>query len=249
MLIMLTVITSDSNDQSDHFKTLITQWLFNHCCYIISCKKVLTLDSLLKFSFQKSLFLHVFSLHNQKLYLASQKSSWAYEFWVCCHAFLWTLQSLAKEMSCWQWNQSLHRVCMSWSQMQSHFLNDEVKKNKDRMWSHSLWAAKCSQADAKDLCKSYSSAKSICVSEKQETDDDWMKVSKHHRAWEKMRERLANHCWMIFFLTCLSSRLRFHQTLTDWVSQLKLSQKHLTVLEISSWFSSVLDMFIIFSLD
>jgi len=102
MLIMLTVITSDSNDQSDHFKTLITQWLFNHCCYIISCKRVLTLDFLLRFSFWKSLFLHVFSLHNEKFYLASQKSSWACEFWACCHAFLWTLQSLAKEMSCWQ---------------------------------------------------------------------------------------------------------------------------------------------------
>ena len=47
MLIMLTVITSDSSDQSDHFKTLITQWLFNHCCYIILCKKVLTLRLLI----------------------------------------------------------------------------------------------------------------------------------------------------------------------------------------------------------
>ncbi len=35
------------------------------------------------------------------------------------------------------------------------------------------------------------------------------------------------------FLMCLSSRLRFHQTLTDWVSQLKLSQKLLTVFKIS----------------
>ena len=164
-LIMLTVITSDSSDQSDHFKTLITQWLFNHCCYIILCKRVLTLDSLLRFSFRKSLFLHVFSLHNQKLYLASQRFSWAYEFWACCHVSLWTLQSLAKEMSCWQWNQSLHQVCMSRSQMQSHFLNDEVKKNKDRTRLRSWWAAKCSQADAGNLCKSYSSAKLICVSE------------------------------------------------------------------------------------
>ncbi len=32
MLIMLTVITSDSSNQSDHFETLITQWLSNHCC-------------------------------------------------------------------------------------------------------------------------------------------------------------------------------------------------------------------------
>ncbi len=31
MLIMLTVITSDSSNQSNHFKTLITQWLFNYC--------------------------------------------------------------------------------------------------------------------------------------------------------------------------------------------------------------------------
>ena len=56
MLIMLTVITSDSNDQNNHFEILITQWLFNHCCYIISCKRVLTLDFLLRFSFWKSLF-------------------------------------------------------------------------------------------------------------------------------------------------------------------------------------------------
>ncbi len=56
MLVMLTVITSDSSDQSNHFKTLITQWLFNHCYYIISCERVLTLDFLLRFSFQKSLF-------------------------------------------------------------------------------------------------------------------------------------------------------------------------------------------------
>ncbi len=33
------------------------------------------------------------------------------------------------------------------------------------MWSCFLWAAECSQADAKDLCKSYLSAKSIYVSE------------------------------------------------------------------------------------
>ncbi len=56
MLVMLTVITSDSSDQSDHFETLITQWLFNHCCYVITCERVLTLDSLLRFSFWKSLF-------------------------------------------------------------------------------------------------------------------------------------------------------------------------------------------------
>ncbi len=42
MLIMLTVIISDSSDQSDHFETLITQWLSNHCCYVITCKRVLT---------------------------------------------------------------------------------------------------------------------------------------------------------------------------------------------------------------
>ena len=60
MLIMLTVITSDLSNQSDHFKILITQWLFYHCCYIISCKKVLTVDFLLKFSSWKSLFIHVF---------------------------------------------------------------------------------------------------------------------------------------------------------------------------------------------
>ncbi len=162
---MLTVITSDSSDQSDHFKTLITQWLFNHCCYIILCEKVLTLGFLLRFSSWKLLFLHVFSLHNQKLYLASQRFSWMYEFWVCCHMFLWTLQSLAKEMSCWQRNWSLHRVCASQSQVQSYFLDDEVKKNKDRTWSHSWWAAEHSQADAKDFRKNYLSAKSICVSE------------------------------------------------------------------------------------
>ncbi len=55
-LVMFTVITSDSNDQSDHFKTLITQWLSNHCYYVISCERVLTLDSLLRFSSWKSLF-------------------------------------------------------------------------------------------------------------------------------------------------------------------------------------------------
>jgi len=69
--------------------------------------------------------------------------------------------------------------------VQSHFLDDEVKKNKDRTWSRSSWAAEHSQADAKDLCKSYSSAKSICVSEEQETDDDWMRVSKHRQARER----------------------------------------------------------------
>ncbi len=188
MLIMLTVITSDSSDQSNHFEILITQWLSNHCCYIISCERVLTLDSLLRFSFRKSLFLHAFSSHNQKLYLASQRSSWAYEFWACCHASLWTLQSLAKEMSCRQRNWSLHRVCSSRSQMQSYFLRDEVKKNKGRTRSRSSWAAERSQAGARDLRKNYSSAKSICVSEEQETDDDWTKVLKHRRArerWEK----------------------------------------------------------------
>ncbi len=135
MLIMLIVITSDSSDQSDHFKTLITQWLFNHCCYVISYKRVLTLNLLLRFLFWKSLFLHVFSSYNQKLYLALQKFSWMYKFWACCHAFLWTLQSLAKEMSCWQWNWSLHQVYAFWLQVWSYFLNDEVKKNKDRMQS------------------------------------------------------------------------------------------------------------------
>ena len=188
MLVMLTVITSDSSDQSDHFEILITQWLSNHCCYIISCKRVLTLDPLLRFSFRKSLFLHAFSSHNQKLYLASQRFSWAYEFWACCHASLWTLQSLAKEMPCRQRNWSLHRVCVSRSQMQSYFLRDEVKKSKGRTRSRSSWAAERSQADARDLRESYSSAKSICVSEEQETDDDWTKVSKHRRArerWEK----------------------------------------------------------------
>ena len=88
MLIMLTVITSDSSDQSNHFETLITQWLSNHCYYIILCERVLTLGFLLRFSSWKSLFLHVFSLHNQKLYLASQRFSWMYKFWACCHAFL-----------------------------------------------------------------------------------------------------------------------------------------------------------------
>ncbi len=185
MLIMLTVIISDSSDQNDHFKTLITQWLFNHCCYVITCERVLTLDSLLRFSSQKSLFLHIFSLHNQKLYLALQRFSWAYEFWACYHAFLWTLQLLAKEMSCWQWIQSLHWVCASRSQVQSYFLDDEVKKNKDKTWSCSWWAAEHSQTDARDLRKNYSFAKSICVSEEQETDDDWTRVSKHHQAWEE----------------------------------------------------------------
>ena len=133
--------------------------------YLIICKRVLTLDSLLRFLFWKSLFFHVFSLHNKKFYLALQRFSWAYEFWACCHAFLWTLQSLAKEMSCWQQIWSLHQVCASWSQVWSYFFNDEVKNNKDRTWLHSLWAAECSQADAKNLRKSYSFAKSICVSE------------------------------------------------------------------------------------
>ncbi len=73
----------------------------------------------------------------------------------------------------------------SWSQMQSYFLDDEVKKSKDRMQLHSSWAAECSQADAKDLHKNYSSTKSIWVSEEQETNDDWIKVSKHHQAWER----------------------------------------------------------------
>ncbi len=188
MLIMLTVIISDSSDQSDHFETLIIQWLFNHCCYVITCKRVLTLNLLLRFSSWKSLFLHVFSLHNQKLYLASQRFSWAYEFWACCHASLWTLQLLAKEMLCWQWIWSLHRVYASWLQVQSYFLDDEVKKNKDKMRSLSWWAAEYSQTNAKNLRKSYSSAKSICVSEEQETDDDWTKVSKHHQAWEEWKK-------------------------------------------------------------
>ncbi len=48
------------------------------------------------------------------------------------------------------------------------------------MQLHSSWVAECSQADAKDLRKNYSSAKSIWVSEEQETNDDWMKASKHH---------------------------------------------------------------------
>ncbi len=42
MLIMLTVITSDSSDQSNHFEILITQWLSNHFCYVITCERVLT---------------------------------------------------------------------------------------------------------------------------------------------------------------------------------------------------------------
>ncbi len=138
-------------------------WLHNN--YLIICKRVLTLNSLLRFSFWKSLFFHVFSLHNKKLYLALQKSSWAYKFWACCHTFLWTLQSLAKEMSCWQQIWSLHRVYASQSQVQSYFLDDEVKKNKDRTRSRSSWAAEHLQADVRDLRESYSSAKSICVSE------------------------------------------------------------------------------------
>ncbi len=166
MLIMLIMITLDSSDQSNHFKTLITQWLFNHCCYIISCKRVLTLNLLLNFSFWKSLFLHVFSLHNQKFYFALQRFSWMYKFWAYCHAFLWILQLLAKEMSCWQWIWSLHQVYASWLQVWSYFLDDEVKKSKDRTQLCSWWAAECSQANAKDFHKSYSFAKSICLSEK-----------------------------------------------------------------------------------
>ncbi len=72
--------------------------------------------------------------------------------------------------------------------MQSYFLDDEVKKNKDRMWLRSSWAAECLQADARDLCESYSSAKSICVSEEQETDNDWTRVSKHRRAQERWKK-------------------------------------------------------------
>ena len=53
------------------------------------------------------------------------------------------------------------------------------------MQSRSWWAAECSQTDARDLHENYSSAKSICVSEEQETDNDWTKVSKHRRAWEE----------------------------------------------------------------
>ncbi len=49
--------------------------------------------------------------------------------------------------------------------MQSYFFDDEVKKNKDRMQSHSSWVAEHSQADAKDLYKNYLSAKWIYVSE------------------------------------------------------------------------------------
>ncbi len=70
--------------------------------------------------------------------------------------------------------------------MQSYFLDDEVKKNKGRTWSRSSWAAECSQADARDLRKNYSSAKLICVSEEQETDDDWMRVLKH--CWARERK-------------------------------------------------------------
>ena len=134
--------------------------------YLIICKRVLTLNSLLRFSSWKSLFFHVFSLYNKKFYLALQRSSWAYKFWACCHMFLWILQSLAKEMSCQQWIQSLHQVCASQSQVQSYFFNDKVKKNKDRTWLHSLWVTECSQANAKDLRESYSFAKLIYVSEK-----------------------------------------------------------------------------------
>ncbi len=66
MLIMLTVITSDSSDQSDHFETLITQWLLNHCCYVITCGRVLTLGSLLRFSFRKPLFSSCFLIAQSK---------------------------------------------------------------------------------------------------------------------------------------------------------------------------------------
>ncbi len=72
--------------------------------------------------------------------------------------------------------------------MQSYFLDDEVKKNKDRTWLRSWWTAERLQADAKDLRESYSSAKSICISEKQETDNDWMKVSKHYQAQEEWKK-------------------------------------------------------------
>ncbi len=68
-------------------------------------------------------------------------------------------------MLCWQWNWSLHQVYTSWSQVQSYFLDDEVKKNKDKTWSCSWWAAECSQADVKNLHKNYLFAKSIYVSE------------------------------------------------------------------------------------
>ncbi len=63
-------------------------------------------------------------------------------------------------------------MCASWSQVQSHFLNDEVKKSKDRMQSRFSWVAEHSQADAKNLHKNYSFAKSICVFEEQEINDD-----------------------------------------------------------------------------
>ncbi len=53
------------------------------------------------------------------------------------------------------------------------------------MRSRSWWAAERSQTDARDLRKNYSSAKSIYVSEEQETDNDWTKVLKHRRAWEE----------------------------------------------------------------
>jgi len=76
-------------------------------------------------------------------------------------------------------------VCASWLQVQSYFFDDEAKKSKDRTRLNSSWAAEHLQADAKDLRKSYSSAKSICVSEEQETDNDWTKVSKHCQAQER----------------------------------------------------------------
>ncbi len=50
---------------------------------------------------------------------------------------------------------------------------------------HSSWVAEHSQANARDFCKNYSSAKSIWVSEEQETDDDWMKVLKHRWTQER----------------------------------------------------------------
>ena len=63
-------------------------------------------------------------------------------------------------------------MCASQSQVQSYFFNDEVKKNKDKTWSCSLWVAEHSQTNAKNLCKSYSSAKSIYVFKDQEINDD-----------------------------------------------------------------------------
>ncbi len=76
-------------------------------------------------------------------------------------------------------------MCASWLQLWSYFFDDEVKKIKDRTWLHSSWAAECSQADARNLHKSYSFAKSIYVSEEWETNNDWMKVLKH--CWTQER--------------------------------------------------------------